>query len=420
MGVMDKLVGLKLFHLKELWQDREVRFGCTKKELSLREGEKILESLDDVEDTKAHNGTVGKLLITNLRLIWYSKKRIGSGLSIGYSCLTSLVAKSSSSRLKGDTESLYISAKHQERDYDFVFTSLNNTAFQVYSGVAHVYSVYDKTRLYRDLNIGGVFLTDGELNRLAFEQTYSRVDGVWNLCGGEGEVGTLFISNVRVMWCSCLRQCFNMSLPFSQVHAAKVRDSKFGTALVLESSKSSGAYVWNFKVEPKEALDFLCKQIISLWTAYNQNVFFGIDTEVQAEACTEALAAEPSGFSCTSRRENVSAMDAESRGNLVENYFAHSFTSPANQYSVTSPAASSPRQLSATSATRLPARSFTRPLDRSFTRPSAKSLTSKAAKSFTSKPADSGTSKGMDREMVYWCNPMALGPSAEELNAEQV
>eukprot|EP00983_Pelagomonas_calceolata_P071014 1151021-Pelagomonas_calceolata.AAC.1 len=56
---------------------------------------------------------------------------------------------------QGDTESLYISAKHQERDYDFVFTSLNNTAFQVYSGVAHVYSVYDKTRLYRDLNIGG-------------------------------------------------------------------------------------------------------------------------------------------------------------------------------------------------------------------------------------------------------------------------
>eukprot|EP00983_Pelagomonas_calceolata_P075304 1152949-Pelagomonas_calceolata.AAC.3 len=36
------------------------------------------------------------------------------------------------------------------------------------------------------------------------------------LPGTLGEVGTLFISNVRVMWCSCLRQCFNMSLPFSQ------------------------------------------------------------------------------------------------------------------------------------------------------------------------------------------------------------
>eukprot|EP00983_Pelagomonas_calceolata_P059430 1145914-Pelagomonas_calceolata.AAC.3 len=32
---------------------------------------------------------------------------------------------------------------------------------------------------------GGALLTDGELNTLAFEQFYSKVNGVWNLCSAE-------------------------------------------------------------------------------------------------------------------------------------------------------------------------------------------------------------------------------------------
>ncbi|KAF5828385.1 hypothetical protein DUNSADRAFT_17687 [Dunaliella salina] len=434
MGVLDKIMGMNLFPFKELWQDREVRFGCTKGELSLKEGETILESIDDVEDTKGHNGVIGKLLITNLRLMWWSKKSIGSGMSIGYGCFTRLIAKLSSSKSKGDTESLHISAKHHERDFYFVFTSLSNTALQVYSGVAHVLSVYDKTRLYRDVNLGGAFLVDGGLDRLGFEQTHSRVDGVWNLCGGEGNVGTFFVSNVRVVWCSCLRPCFNISIPFCQV--ANV-NTKFGVSLVLESSKSSGAYEWNFKVEPEETLNFLYAQILSLWKAFNQEPFYGIDTQVQAEACTDALAAEPSGFSFTSQREDVRAMDAESRGEVVESYFAKSsFTSPPQ--SPTRPSPHSPARLSPHSPTwpsphsptrpspnsfshtrRSPSPSV-RPSSTSFTRPSPTLQTRPSANLFARRSAGSSTSKGTDRELVYWCNLVALGLGPEEHIAEHL
>lgn len=38
----------------------------------LRSGEEILDSFDYVEDTKGNPNDRGRLLVTNLRLIWYS------------------------------------------------------------------------------------------------------------------------------------------------------------------------------------------------------------------------------------------------------------------------------------------------------------------------------------------------------------
>lgn len=38
----------------------------------LRSGEKILDIMDYIEDTKGNPGDHGRLLFTNLRIIWYS------------------------------------------------------------------------------------------------------------------------------------------------------------------------------------------------------------------------------------------------------------------------------------------------------------------------------------------------------------
>ena len=45
----------------------------------------------------------------------------------------------------------------------------------------------------------------------------------------------------------------------------KVRESKFGQALVLETTSQSGGYVLGFKIDPKETLDYVFKEINSLW-----------------------------------------------------------------------------------------------------------------------------------------------------------
>ncbi len=45
----------------------------------------------------------------------------------------------------------------------------------------------------------------------------------------------------------------------------RVRESKFGQALVIETSPASGGYILGFKVDPKETLDYVHKEISSLW-----------------------------------------------------------------------------------------------------------------------------------------------------------
>lgn len=40
--------------------------------MRMRQGEKILDRLDSVEDTKGNGGTRGRLAVTNLRIIWHS------------------------------------------------------------------------------------------------------------------------------------------------------------------------------------------------------------------------------------------------------------------------------------------------------------------------------------------------------------
>lgn len=39
---------------------------------NMRAGEKIIDKLDFVEDTKGNNGDKGRLIVTNLRILWHS------------------------------------------------------------------------------------------------------------------------------------------------------------------------------------------------------------------------------------------------------------------------------------------------------------------------------------------------------------
>ncbi len=54
----------------------------------------------------------------------------------------------------------------------------------------------------------------------------------------------------------------------AQIKSVKVRESKFGQALVLETTAQSGGYVLGFKIDPKETLDYVYKEINSLWQVW--------------------------------------------------------------------------------------------------------------------------------------------------------
>lgn len=40
----------------------------------------LIDSLNNVEDTKGNNGQAGRLMVTNLRLLWYSYKNLHCNL----------------------------------------------------------------------------------------------------------------------------------------------------------------------------------------------------------------------------------------------------------------------------------------------------------------------------------------------------
>ena len=46
-------------------------FNCSR-QMKVRSGEKFLDRMDFVEDTKGNGGDKGRLVVTNLRVMWHS------------------------------------------------------------------------------------------------------------------------------------------------------------------------------------------------------------------------------------------------------------------------------------------------------------------------------------------------------------
>lgn len=66
-----------------------------------------------MEDTKGNNGDKGNLLITNLRLIWFSDQNQKVNLSVGFDCVLNNEIKETNSLLKGTTQALYLRTRYQ-------------------------------------------------------------------------------------------------------------------------------------------------------------------------------------------------------------------------------------------------------------------------------------------------------------------
>lgn len=133
------------------WRDRECRFDIKEYELRQEKGEILIDHLGEIEDTKGNNGQTGRLLVTNLRLIWVSDRRVGTNLSIGYSSIISLSIKWSSSKLQGRVRSLYVLAKHNNTRYQFIFTNCVPDTPRLFTTIQAVHRAFETSKLYRPI-----------------------------------------------------------------------------------------------------------------------------------------------------------------------------------------------------------------------------------------------------------------------------
>ena len=268
------------------WQDRELRFDVTAPEYALRNGEFIIDTLDGVEDTKGNNGEKGMLCVTNLRLLWHCEREPKVNLSIGFGSMLNINVNTANSRLRGHTQALFVSAKFNNSKYEFTFTYLINESPRLFTTVTAVWKAYDTSRVFRDLKLRCAIIADDELILLPQEQIINKISGVWNLSSDTGTLGTLYITNVRVVWFANLAENFNVSIPHIQVTAVKCRETKFGPAFVIETSPYAGSYVLGFRADPPDRVPDIFREINSMWKLYSNSPVLGVAYELEQAPST--------------------------------------------------------------------------------------------------------------------------------------
>ncbi|KAJ1478191.1 bardet-Biedl syndrome 5 protein, partial [Baffinella frigidus] len=262
--------------------DREIRFDVPVEQLELRRGEVVIDCMNSIEDTKGNNGESGEMQVTNLRMIWIANSSYRTNLTVGYGSVVNINIRSAQSRLRGTAQALYVLTKFNGSRFEFIFTNLIRDSTRLFS--AAVFRAYDTSKMYRELKLRGAVMKDKELLVLPQEKIFNKVQGVWNLSADQGNLGTLFLTNVRIVWHANLAENFNVSIPYIQIQTVRVRDSKFGPALVIGTSKRSGPYVLGFRVDPVEKLTVVMKEVESLFMTYSADPVYGVEFSVEKQA----------------------------------------------------------------------------------------------------------------------------------------
>lgn len=112
------------------------------------------------------------------------------------------------------------------------------------------------------------------------------MNGVWNLSTDQGNLGTFFVTNIRVVWHANLAPNFNVSMPYMQIASLRCRGSKFGKALVIDTMPGAGGYVLGFTFESETKLKDVHREMISLHQVYSEHPVFGVEFEIEDQAIT--------------------------------------------------------------------------------------------------------------------------------------
>lgn len=128
--------------------------------MQYRAGEKLIDSISQVEDTKGNTGELGNMIITNLRLIWFSEANQRINLSVGFDCILSTEIKETNSAIKGTSLSLLLKTRFQQARYEFIFSSVIKNNPKMFASFQAVIRSYETTKLYRDLKLRCAIIQD--------------------------------------------------------------------------------------------------------------------------------------------------------------------------------------------------------------------------------------------------------------------
>lgn len=120
----------------------------------------------------------------------------------------------------------------------------------------------------------------------------------------------MHLTDKRIVWVANLNELFNLSLPYIQINSIKIRESKFGLALVLESSETSGGYVLGFRIDPPDRLQKVYNSLTNLFNVHKGKPDYGIEKLLQKEQL-ELLEKAKSGSIQDQKSENKNLNNEE-------------------------------------------------------------------------------------------------------------
>lgn len=68
-----------------------------------------------------------------------------------------------------------------------------------------------------------------------------------------------------------------------------MRASKFGKALVITCTESSGGYILGFRIDPEDKLATISKELMSVFTVYTNSPIYGVEYELNCSKEVEQI-----------------------------------------------------------------------------------------------------------------------------------
>jgi len=190
----------------------------------------------------------------------------------------------------GATQSIYIFAAYHQTRYEFIFTYPQKPELgRLFVTVKSVHKAYSTSRMYREIKIRGAVLNGSELDLLPEEEVKQKIPGVCNLSNNIGNIGVMYITNIRCVWHAIDNESFNVSIPYIQISEVKLKSTQYGNALVLQTFSRTGGYLLGFRIDPLDFLKKTAKEIKCYWRVANQKPNFGIISLEGNEEYSESL-----------------------------------------------------------------------------------------------------------------------------------
>ena len=236
-----------LFDKDTVWQDHQVLFNCSKSEFIFGKGEETYKTMSNIEDLKANE--LGTFIFTNLRLIWYNNKNPKINQSIGYDCIDHLEKKSSESMMTGQSNILSIICKVDKSRYELEYRHSAENNHDPYINLTNVLKLYEEGRIYREMKQIYEDIIDKESKKLSLLKSEKLVDTYSNISinlnnetdninNKIGNTGTLYMTNIRIIWINDKSNNFNLSLPYIQISSIRGEDNpSFGVSLNIKLTR---------------------------------------------------------------------------------------------------------------------------------------------------------------------------------------